>query len=190
MGAFLGGDRATLTALKKLSFSPSSILDVGCGGGGFTQKLGEAYKKSTVRGIDISLPAIEYAIKSNQQRNVEFDYCHLNDIPPKTYDIVVTTLVCHHLNDLELIAFLKQCLLIAKKKVIINDLHRHPIAWGFFQLTAPILFKNRLITHDGSLSVKRAFIRDDWLRYLAEIGIQGEITWHFPFRWIVTIEAP
>lgn len=187
VGKYLGGDKASFKALEKLSFS--SILDVGCGGGGFTQKLGRRYPDCRVKGIDISPDAIKYATKVNQLANVSFERCPLEEIPSKSYDIVLTTLVCHHLSDNDLNSFITNCLRVAKKRVIINDLHRHPIAWGSFYLAASLFFRNRLIIHDGCLSVKRAFTKSDWNRYFNQLQIQGNISWHFPFRWIVNIEV-
>lgn len=189
VGEYLGGDRASFKAMRKLPFSPSSILDVGCGGGGFTQKLGEAYPDSHVRGIEISSSAVKYAKMHHRLKNVTFDCCYLKDIPAKSYDVVIATLVCHHLTDEDLISFLEDCLRVAKKNVMINDLHRHPIAWTAFRLLAPLFFQNRLITHDGCLSIKRAFVRADWTRYLTRLNARGNVSWHYPFRWIVTLEA-
>lgn len=189
VGQYLGGDRATYKALKKLTFSPSSILDVGCGGGGFTRKLGQLYPKSDVLGIEISEPAIKYAQEQSRSSNVAFKYYNLADIPSKSYDLVIATLVCHHLSDRELIIFLKECLRVAKHKVIINDLHRHFLAWAGFSCLAPLLFNNRLITHDGKLSVRKAFKRKDWMRYLDELPAKKELSWHWPFRWILALDA-
>ena len=188
VGEYLGGDRASYKAIDLLFPRPTSILDVGCGGGDFTQKLGKRYSSCQIKGIDISSKAVSYAKMHNQGNNVTFDSCFLCNIPSKSYDVVISTLVCHHLNDAELILFLKDCTRIAKKAVIINDLHRHPLAWLAFILSAPILFRNRLITHDGALSIKRAFTKKDWQGYLEAFHAKGKITWHWPFRWIVTLE--
>lgn len=189
VGEYLGGDRATFKAIKKIPVFPCSILDVGCGGGGFTQKLGMLYKETNVMGIDISCEAIKYAEEQNKLSNVSFKRLSLSEIPSKSCDIVISTLVCHHLPDEDLIPFLKDALRVAKSKVIINDLHRHPLAWLGFALIAPLLFKNRLITHDGCISIKRAFKRSDWNRYEKELGIQACLSWHWPFRWIATFEV-
>ncbi len=188
VGKYLGGDRASYQAIDHLIPRPASILDVGCGGGDFTQKLGKRYSSCQIKGIDISGEAIDYAKKHHQRNNVSFDSCLLCNVSSKSYDVVIATLVCHHLNDDELILFLKDCTRIAKKAVIINDLHRHPLAWFAFKLSAPLIFRNRLITHDGALSIKRAFTRKDWQKYLEALHAKGKITWHWPFRWIVTLE--
>ena len=189
VGEYLGGDNATFKALEALPFSPQSILDVGCGGGGFTQKLGDRFKNGEVKGIEISSQAIEHAKKHNHCKNVTYELVDLKDVPPKSFDVVISTLVCHHLSDDELISFIHECLRIAKRKVIINDLHRHPLAWLGYSLAAPILFRNRLITSDGLLSIKRAFKAQDWKHYLSKLKIDGNLSWHWPFRWILTIEA-
>lgn len=189
VGKYLGGDKASLKTLKQLPFSPTSILDVGCGGGGFTKKLGKYFGDSQIKGIDISVSAVNYAITKNKLQNVDFAHCRLEEIPSKSYDVVITTLVCHHLKDQDLTQFLQHCVRVAKRRVIINDLHRHPIAFGAFWVFGSLFLRNRLIIHDGCLSVKRAFIRKDWNRYLNETNIAGKISWHFPFRWLVTLEA-
>lgn len=177
IGKELGGDRATF---KMLDDSYGSILDVGCGGGQFTCKLGERYPNAKVIGADIADDALEYATGKPHPENVSF--CKRYDEP---VDLLTCTLMCHHLTDEEIVAFLKEAKAQAKQ-VVINDLHRHPLAWLLFGLVAPIRFRNRLILHDGLLSVRRAFTRKDWIRYLEEAGITHySITWSWPFRWIV-----
>ena len=69
IGHWLGGDTATFSAFDQLDQAPSSILDVGCGGGRFTRKLAEYYPQAQVRGIDISPEAIEYANEKLDQHN-------------------------------------------------------------------------------------------------------------------------
>ncbi|MDP1880839.1 MAG: hypothetical protein Q8K60_07855, partial [Parachlamydiaceae bacterium] len=52
-------------------------------------------------------------------------------------------------------------------------------------------FPNRLIYHDGLLSIKKAFKKKDWLNYLEAANIplnQCKINWHWPFRWLLTID--
>ncbi len=196
IGRFLGGDRATFKALKQLKFIPESILDVGCGSGFFTVRLAEKYTDAKVIGIDISAEAINLAngyAKENQVflPNLKFFPNYLHEIPGR-YDILTATLVTHHLSDQELISFLQQACRIAKKAVILNDLHRHLFATLGFGFLTPVLFPNRLIWHDGLLSIKRSFTRQEWWNYLDAAGINRKrcsVTWHWAFRWIVTIDV-
>lgn len=198
IGKFLGGDRATFHAIDRLMQLPQTILDVGCGGGAFTMNLARRYPQAKVTGIDISEQAINYANKqlANQLAitNLTFQLTDQSTLSyhANQFDLVTATLVCHHLTDKELIAFLKQSVHIAKSAVILNDLHRHPLASMSFCVAAPLFFRNRLIWHDGLLSIKRSFKRNDWMRYLQDADIDPKrvsLTWHWPFRWILSINT-
>jgi 2-polyprenyl-3-methyl-5-hydroxy-6-metoxy-1,4-benzoquinol methylase len=195
IGRFLGGNKATLQTFSKLP-KPHTILEVGCGGGEFALQLAKQFPQAHVVGIDISSDAIAFAKKRLQEtslKNVRFDVSSSTlPFPPNSFDVVTSTLVCHHLTDEQLIEFLKNSYQIAKIGMIINDLHRHWLAsWGF-ALIARIFFRNRLIMHDGLLSIKRAFKRQDWIDYLqaAEIPLEHcSITWHWAFRWVISIDT-
>lgn len=197
VGRYLGGDRATLGAFNQLQKEPTSIVDFGCGGGGFTIRLAKRYPKARVIGYDISEKAIDYAQKQKTTaglRNIEWLIPSSMDLEclPKQCDVITTTLVCHHLSDEELVEFLKVAYRRASQAIIINDVHRSPIATFGYGLIAPVLFRNRLITHDGLLSIKRGFIRRDWDAYLKAAGIpldRCKISWHWAFRWIVRINT-
>lgn len=191
IGKCLGGDSASMRAFKKIQ--PLSILDVGCGGGHFSGLLARYFSHASVLGIDISRPAIDYAKKKYLHPNLSFECpasVELNYLP-NSFDVVTATLVCHHMKDLEIIKFLKDAYIIANKKVIINDLHRSRLAYSGFWITTPF-FNNRLITHDGLLSIKRSFKRGEWIKYLeaAEIPLKNcLITWNWAFRWVIEIDA-
>ena len=196
IGRWLGGDRATFVAMQKINPSPRSILDVGCGGGEFTIRLAQQYPKACIVGIDLNPQAIEFAKKrlaltQNPPTNLIFKIQNQKQLEEdKSYDVVMTTLVCHHMTDDELVEFLKQACRIAKQRVILNDLHRHAIAYYFFKVASPLFFRNRLVQHDGLVSIKRSFDRKEWVRALEQTGLapsQYNISWHWAFRWIVEI---
>ena len=187
VGRYLGGDQATWSALRHMQ--PNSILDVGCGGGQFTHRLAEKFPQAQIVGIDLNPDAIAFAKAQNPLPNLFFENRALNE-PDKSYDVVMATLVCHHMNDAELIAFIQNASRVAKKKVILNDLHRHALALGLFNLACPILFNNRVVAHDGPLSIRRAFKYQDWQHYLQSAGLtQYSISWHWAFRWLVEINC-
>jgi len=202
IGKLLGGNRATRKAFSRLSPAPTSILDVGCGNGSNTLEIAKNYPNAQVIGIDISHDAIIQAQKFKDTyeqkhkyllRNLSFQHRvspELNEAG-KSFDVVTATLLCHHLNDQELVQFLRSACAIARQAVIINDLDRHPIAYALFWLISP-LFNNRLIRYDGLISIKRSFTRQDWVAYLNAAGIAPDkytITWRWAFRWIIMIKA-
>lgn len=195
IGRFTGGNIATLKTFRKVA-APQTILDVGCGGGQFTLELAKQFPEAQIVGIDISSQAIEFAEERLQEtslKNVRFKIPPTSELSylPNSFDIVTTTLVCHHMTDDQLIDFLKKSYQVATKFIIINDLHRHWLAYFGFALIAPTFFRNRLIFNDGLLSIKRAFKKKDWMNYLHAAAIPLErcsITWHWAFRWVVCID--
>lgn len=198
IGRFLGGDKATFWALNQLPSPPGSILDVGCGGGLFTLRLAEKYRKTQVVGIDISPEAIAFAqerLKEHQPvlSNIEFFVPHSSKLDESlSADVITATLVCHHFADHEVVSFLQQTCRLANKSVIINDLHRNRLAYIGFALCASLLFPNRMIWHDGLLSIRRSFTRYDWKKFLKDAAIDEcyyTISWHWAFRWIVAINV-
>lgn len=192
---FLGGFRASRRAFKNLNTIPSSILEVGCGGGYLCQCLHRWFPNATVHGIDISREAIDHAEKhlpEEFKKKVTFSMQNGKTIeyPDNSFDVVTAMLVCHHMTDDELVIFLKQSYRISSQAVIINDLHRHILAYISFSLIAPFAFPNRLIWHDGRLSVRRSFHKRDWFSLLEKAGFQKQqctLKWHPAFRWTLTI---
>ena len=180
IGRVLGAQKAVLSRIKKLS--PQSILDVGCGGGDFTAKLALTFPDTTVVGTDIDEESIVYA-KSHfgSISNLSFATRPLSFEEDNSFDIVTSTLVCHHLSKEELPPFLEKGKRVAKKALLCNDLHRCPVAYALFAIVSFLFFRNRLIRHDGLVSIKRAFQRDELQKALP----CATITWHWPFRWIL-----
>lgn len=130
-------------------------------------------------GIDTSAEAVRYA-EYHPKDNLSFIHINQPELQEEdnSYDVVTATLVPHHLSDEELVAFLKNAQKVAKKCVILNDLHRHWAACANFALIVPVLFRNRLIWHEGLLSVKRGFKKKDWKRLLKQTGIE-----HYTIKW-------
>lgn len=196
---FLGFFKSTVNILKSLP-KKSTLLDIGCGGGLFLLHLNKKFPQMDMLGVDISVPAIVDAKKSlqtwrkkNPCMRVAFEIqnqAQLN-MPKNSVDIILSTLVCHHLNNSELVHFLQQTYQAACHAVIINDLHRHRLAHMLYGLISPILFRNRLITHDGLISIRRGFTRADWTLLLKQAGISHyQLTWCFPFRWQLILWKP
>lgn len=200
IGRFLGGDRATYKAFQRLARPPRSILDVGCGGGLFTLRLAENHPNAKVVGCDIAPEAI-YLAEAHRQahypklKNIEFivpPSASLSHNDANSFDVVTATLLCHHLTDHDLIMFLKDACHTANQAVVINDLHRHRLASFAFACVTPLFFRNRLIAHDGQISIRRAFTYADWINYLQRANIPlacCSIRWCWAFRWIVTVDT-
>lgn len=186
VGKLTGGNRATLKAFERLKAPPASILDVGCGGGEFAKILSHKYPDCQVVGIDPSQEAIQWA-SQKESPNLRFYHSSLATFSAPPFDVVTATLVCHHLNDDELVLFLKKAFSLCRKSVIINDLHRHILAKVGYKIISPLLFSNRLIIQDGQLSINKGFKKSEWKDLLSRAGLRGQISWHWLFRHIIII---
>jgi 2-polyprenyl-3-methyl-5-hydroxy-6-metoxy-1,4-benzoquinol methylase len=190
----LGIFKDTIKVLKRFP-KDSSLLDIGCGGGLFLLNLNKIYPYMQMVGVDISSEAIALAkcelAKSHEKLNIDFQLQHQEalQLSKNSVDIILLTLVCHHLDDDKLIEFLKNTVNAARKAVIINDLHRHSLACWFYTLLSPV-FRNRLITHDGLISIQRGFTRRELHYLIKQANIQHyQIKWCFPFRWLVILRG-
>lgn len=192
----LGIFHSTVRLLKKFP-KANSLLDIGCGNGLFLLNLSKYFPTMKLQGSDICAEAIHLAqqsLKMWAQENphifVSFKLQEQKEIslPENSVDIILATLVCHHLDHEELIEFLRKIFFSARTMVLIHDLHRHFLAYWIYRLISPILFRNRLLTHDGLISIKRGFTRKEWEHLLKKTGIKNyQISWGFPFRWKVIL---
>lgn len=192
VNVFLGVFRDTVKTLKSFR-SATSLLDIGCGGGRFILSLSRYFPLMAMHGADVSPVAILHAQQSLLAWKVKYPQTSVSfelqqqavlDLPKDSVDIILITLVCHHLSDEELVIFLRQAYHAATKAVVINDLHRNRIAYALYRIVSPILFRNRLISHDGLISIRRGFVRSEWKSLLRQAGIVNyQLKWRFPFRW-------
>ena len=76
------------------------ILDLGCGAGGHDRKLIELGAKH-VTGIDISKNMLELANKNNNSNQINYILMSMEDIDKldKKYDLVVSSLAIHYIED-------------------------------------------------------------------------------------------
>ena len=110
------------------------------------------------------------------------------DFRQQPFDILTASLFCHHFSDEELTAMLAQWQQQAGLAVIVNDLHRHPLAYHSIGWLTRLLGGSRLVRHDAPLSVARAFTRPELHRLLAAAGItRYRLRWRWAFRWQVVI---
>jgi 2-polyprenyl-3-methyl-5-hydroxy-6-metoxy-1,4-benzoquinol methylase len=174
----------------------SSLLDIGCGGGLFILNLSKFYPEVQMFGVDINEQAIVEAKqeldiwqKKSLAMRVSFIHQpHPDKILNQEFDLISATLLCHHLGDEELIQFLQETLQKARYAVIINDLHRHWLSQKLYAMFSRILFNNRLISHDGLISIRRGFTRDEWILLLKKANIEHyQLKWCLPFRWQIVI---
>ncbi len=101
-------------------------------------------------------------------------------------DLVISALFAHHLDDDQLARFLAWMDQRARLAWFVNDLRRSAVSYYGFAALARLMGWHPFVRHDGPVSIRRAFRKDDWRRLLAAAGVGGaRIQPRFPFRLCV-----
>lgn len=167
------------------------ILDVGFGQGDMLRRIaGWADRRGVgvdLVGIDLnprSAPAARAATPGGL--NIDYRTGDYADLASEHWDVVLSSLVAHHMSHAQLVAFLRFMEAHAVRGWLINDLHRHRFAhWGF-PLLARTVGAHRIVREDGTLSIARAYRPHEWPPILAEAGVTGaRVERRFPFRLCV-----
>lgn len=163
-----------------------SVLDVGFGQGDMLRAVAARHGPGArLVGIDLNpRSALAARAATPPDMGIEWRTGLAEDIDFQP-DFIISSLVAHHMADCELVAFIGWMQRTARRGWLINDLHRHPIAWAGFRMLAAVMRWHPIVAHDGALSVRRAFVRADWQRLLAAAGVAAQVRWHLPFRWTV-----
>ena len=101
------------------------------------------------------------------------------------WDVIVSSLVAHHMTHGQLVAFLRFMAREAAAGWLVNDLHRHRVAHLGFPLLAKIARWHPIVRHDGALSVARSYRPGEWPPILAEAGVAARVYRAFPYRLCV-----
>lgn len=198
----LGGNAVALKGIDQLLKNSAgsgviAVADLGCGSGNMLRLI-ENYatrKKKRVKltGIDANPNVVRYAqTHAAPDSAIEFkvlnifseEFCQLNA------DVFVATLFLHHFDDGKLIQLFQQLKRQAALGIVVNDIHRHPLAYYSFKLISTLFSKSAMVKFDGPVSVLRAFSKGELENILAQAGIQDyTLTWKWAFRWQLVIRT-
>ena len=167
------------------------VLDVGYGDGDMLRRIA---RWATRRGIAADLVGIdlnarsERAARAHTPAGMAIDYRtgDYADLAAEPWDVIVSSLVAHHMTLDQLIQFLRFMERHARAGWFVNDLHRHRFAHAGFPLLATIARWHPIVRHDGTLSIARSYRPGEWGPILAAAGIaDARVFRAFPFRLCV-----
>jgi ubiquinone/menaquinone biosynthesis C-methylase UbiE len=112
------------------------------------------------------------------------------DLPFKdgTFDVVTASLFFHHLSNEACVRVLAQMWRIARRRVLVNDLHRHALAYSSIRALTAMFSKSRMVRHDGPLSVLRAFRPQELFDIAKRAGVPARVHRSFPYRLVLVAE--
>jgi len=105
--------------------------------------------------------------------------------PDATFDAVICSLSFHHLTDAECASVLREMWRTCRGRVLVNDLHRHPIAWAAIGILAWLFSRSVMVKHDGPASVRRAFRPGELEEIAHRAGVRAVVHRSFPFRLVL-----
>ncbi|GJE41630.1 methyltransferase domain-containing protein [Methylobacterium soli] len=192
-------NRWTMAARPTLAFLDRAVsrggrlklLDVGFGHGDMLRRIARWAER---RGLATELVGIDLNSRSASvagaatDRTLRIDYRtgSYAALAGEGWDVIVSSLVAHHMTHVELVAFLRFMEAEARTGWLVNDLLRHPLPHVGFPLLARAMRWHRIVREDGTLSIARSYRPAEWPPILAEAGVvEAHVFRVVPFRLCV-----
>ncbi|GJM29050.1 MAG: hypothetical protein DHS20C17_16850 [Cyclobacteriaceae bacterium] len=197
----LGGNSLTIDGIDRLQKSIGhpgrklTICDLGCGGGDMLKLVLSWARENNIQveltGIDANPNVIQYAIQ-NCRSEPEIKFLTLDvfskEFNSLQFDIILSTLFFHHFDNQQLAGLFRTLSNQCRVGLVVNDLHRHWLAYYSIKVLTRIFSKSSMVRNDAPLSVQRSFIRSDILALMASSGIKNfQLRWKWAFRWQLLI---
>ncbi|MEX0968538.1 MAG: methyltransferase domain-containing protein [Bacteroidia bacterium] len=197
--ALLKGLNSLLPDLKKVDTGQKiRIVDLGCGGGDALRLTADWSRRNGLNvqliGIDANESVLRFAREASEAYP-EIEYRQMDvfseEFKALRFNIVLMTLFVHHIADLQLVNLLTGLRRQALTGIVINDLHRHWLAYYSILVLTKFFSKSTMVKHDGPVSVLRAFKKNELESILRKAGFTHyDLEWHWAFRYLIVLSAP
>ena len=166
--------------LDRTSSRPVHVLDVGSGAGDTLRKISRwAYRHHQpvhLTGIDLNphgtRAAAELSASRLLFRSIDWLTGDVFTHPAtQTPDLVLSSLVTHHMEDGEIIRFLRWMEDHASLGWFVSDLLRSPRSYAIYGPLSRAMRWHPHVQHDGLVSIRRAFREPDWHHLIEGAGI-------------------
>ncbi len=195
----LGGNDVTLEGVGRLMEGRTGktvVADMGCGSGDMAMRIVNWSRKKgwdmQVVGFDANPHIINFAREHTKAfKGASFEVMNVlsEEFSRKKFDVMVATLFMHHFTREQLVSLLKSMKQQTRIGFVINDIHRHFLAYHSIRILTYIFSKSDMVRYDAPLSVRRAFKRKELEELLDLAGIADyTIRWKWAFRWQVVVE--
>lgn len=196
------GDAHTLksTLLKEIAsagLKQFSVLDVGAGSGELLRVTAtwarETGRKVQAVGLELNERSAS-SIRDESHGFPEITSVRGNALAlpfaDANFDYVICSLFTHHFVEEQVVQILREMSRVACRRIFVIDLHRHPIAYFFYTTVGKLFLKNRLIRHDGALSILRSFKAEELFELAKRAGLRHAwVSRHFPYRLVLNARA-
>jgi SAM-dependent methyltransferase len=185
--------KTLLREIENKNLAEFSVLDVGAGSGELLREIAEfARGKRNARLVGLELNArsaraiLEESKSFAEISSMRGDALNL-PLADASFDYVICSLFTHHFVDEKVVEILSEMRRVARRKIFVIDLHRHALAYFLYTTVGRLFLYNRLIRHDGALSILRSFRPDELKDLAAQAKLENvSVERHFPFRLVLS----
>jgi SAM-dependent methyltransferase len=184
---WLGNAGSLLRAVRPHLPPGSRLLDVGSASGDVPAFL-LARLPGPITAVALDVKALHLRLAPPGLRRVVADVRAL-PFAPRSFDVVTASLFLHHFDAAHLPAVLESLYALARRALVVNDLHRAFVPYAFGRALFPLLFRSRVSVGDGLVSIRRAFRPPELRAAFAEAGVPlTRLERRFPYRLLAVAE--
>ena len=183
-----------LKDVEENSVPEFSVLDVGAGSGELLRVAATWARETgrTFKGVGLELN--ERSAQAILEESKEFPEIisvrgNALQLPFQNneFDYVMCSLFTHHFVDEKVVHILREMDRVARRRIFVIDLHRDPVPYFFYTTLGKLVLKNRLLRHDGALSILRSFKADEMVQLGQAAGLRDVwVEHHFPARLVLS----
>ncbi len=173
--------------------APLRVLDVATGAGDVPIGV---WRRAKAEGVslelsacDISAQALRHAAARAARYGAPIHFFEWNAVhraPEERYDVVMSSLFLHHLDDASAISLFCNMASAARHSVLVNDLRRCRRGLVLAYLGTQLLSRSPVVHVDGPRSVRGAFRAAEALALAERAGLRGATVFHrWPFRYLL-----
>jgi len=146
--------------LARTTNRPLKVFDIATGSGDVPAALHRQAIRENLpiefAGCDISPVAVEVASRSGSPVQV-FSLDVLRDPLPSGFDVFISSLFLHHLDEPEVVAVLRKMREADPRLILVNDLERSRFNYLAVWVASRLFSRSRVVHVDGPLSIEGAF---------------------------------
>ena len=169
------------------------VLDIAAGGGDVPIRLWRRARRMglhlRIDGCDRSSLAVQYAQGCVEKIGTEVKFFELDALTgqiPSGYDILMSSLFLHHLDDGQAVQLLRTMAQAAERMVLISDLARSLPGLWLAYIGTRLLSQSEVVRTDGPRSVRAAYTMDEVCGLAQQAGLHGStVVPRWPCRFLL-----
>lgn len=190
-------EHSLLADIKQTGLRSFSVVDAGAGSGELMRVAATWARENKIRaalvGVELNARSAEAILENSinfpEINSVRGDALEL-PFADGAVDYAICSLFTHHFVDDGVVQVLNELSRVARRRIFVIDLFRHPIAYYLYTTLGRLILHNRLLREDGALSILRSFKPFELIRLAERAGLEDvSVTRRFPFRLVLSAKG-